>query len=207
MNLDFARRRIIYSDPPIARLFFADTRMSWLWLIVRLYVGYVWISSGAGKLGNPAWTQTGAALQGFWTRAIQVPADASPPITFSWYRDFIAFLLNTGSYVWFAKLITAAELAIGIALVLGAFVGIAAFFGGFMNFNFLMAGVASINPLIFTLSIFLILAWKTAGYLGLDYFLLPLLGTPWRPGAAFSRSMRHGPPGEERGRDESDRAA
>jgi hypothetical protein len=24
-----------------------------------------------------------------------------------------------------------------------------------------------------------ILAWKTAGYYGLDYFLLPRLGTPW----------------------------
>jgi thiosulfate dehydrogenase [quinone] large subunit len=29
--------------------------------------------------------------------------------------------------------------------------------------------------------VFLILAWKTAGYWGLDRFLLPLLGTPWRP--------------------------
>jgi len=26
----------------------------------------------------------------------------------------------------------------------------------------------------------LVLAWKTAGYIGLDRFLLPLLGTPWR---------------------------
>ena len=44
--------------------------MSWVWLIVRVYVGYVWITSGLGKLGNPAWTQTGTALQGFWQQAI-----------------------------------------------------------------------------------------------------------------------------------------
>jgi thiosulfate dehydrogenase [quinone] large subunit len=25
----------------------------------------------------------------------------------------------------------------------------------------------------------LILAWKVAGYIGLDYFLLPWVGTPW----------------------------
>jgi thiosulfate dehydrogenase [quinone] large subunit len=30
------------------------------------------------------------------------------------------------------------------------------------------------------LAIALILAWKTAGHIGLDRFLLPLLGTPWK---------------------------
>jgi len=30
------------------------------------------------------------------------------------------------------------------------------------------------------LGFLLVLAWKTAGYIGLDRFLLPLLGTPWR---------------------------
>ena len=38
------------------------------------------------------------------------------------------------------------------------------------------------------LSILLILAWKNAGYLGLDRFLLPLLGTPWKQRAAATRS-------------------
>lgn len=33
----------------------------------------------------------------------------------------------------------------------------------------------------------LILAWKVAGYYGLDRWLLPRLGTPWRPGALFAR--------------------
>jgi thiosulfate dehydrogenase [quinone] large subunit len=64
---------------------------------------------------------------------------------------------------------------------LGAFTGIAAFFGGFMNWNFMMAGSASTNPLLFAVAVFLILAWKTAGYYGLDRVLLPMLGTPWEP--------------------------
>jgi hypothetical protein len=29
----------------------------------------------------------------------------------------------------------------------------------------------------------LILAWKNAGFIGLDYFLLPLLKTPWKQSA------------------------
>ena len=80
----------------------------------------------------------------------------------------------------------AGELLIGLALIVGAFTGIAAFFGGFMNWNFMMAGSASINPVLFTLSILLILAWKTAGWIGLDRFLLPALGTPWRRGRLFA---------------------
>jgi thiosulfate dehydrogenase [quinone] large subunit len=46
-------------------------------------------------------------------------------------------------------------------------------------------GTASINPVLFTISILLILAWKNAGWIGLDRVLLPLLGTPWRPGRIF----------------------
>jgi thiosulfate dehydrogenase [quinone] large subunit len=33
---------------------------------------------------------------------------------------------------------------------------------------------------MFTLAIGLILGWKVAGYYGLDRYLLPFLGTPWR---------------------------
>ena len=68
---------------------------------------------------------------------------------------------------------------IGIALVLGAFVGIAAFVGGFLNWNFIMAGTASTNGLLFAIAIVLMLAWKVAGWYGLDRWLLPLIGTPW----------------------------
>ena len=71
-------------------------------------------------------------------------------------------------------------LLIGIALILGIFTGIAALFGGFMNWNFMMAGTASSNPLLFVVALGIVMAWKIAGYIGLDYFLLPAIGTPWR---------------------------
>jgi thiosulfate dehydrogenase [quinone] large subunit len=58
--------------------------------------------------------------------------------------------------------------------------GIAAFFGGFMNWNFMMAGSASSNPMLFTVAVLLILAWKVSGYVGADFFLLRWIGTPWR---------------------------
>ncbi|MHB0869299.1 MAG: DoxX family protein [Chloroflexota bacterium] len=178
----FNKRQTVVEDPPLARALFGDTRMSWLWLLVRLYVGYSWITSGLGKLSNPAWMDTGAALKGYWTAAVAIPATGKAPITFDWYRDFLSMLLAGNHHVWFAKLVAFGEVAIGAALILGAFVGVAAFFGGFMNWNFMMAGTASTNPVMFGLAIGLILAWKTAGYLGADRVLLPLLGTPWRRG-------------------------
>jgi thiosulfate dehydrogenase [quinone] large subunit len=175
------------SDPPAARSLFGSPKWAWLWLIARVYVGYTWFNSGLGKVSNPAWMQTGDALKGFWERAVLVPeAPARPAIAFDWYRAFIQSLLDSGAYTWFAKLVVVGELLVGIVLVLGLFTGIAAFAGGFMNWNFMMAGTASINPVLFTLSIFLILAWKIAGWWGLDRFVLPMLGTPWQPGRVFA---------------------
>jgi thiosulfate dehydrogenase [quinone] large subunit len=180
MKAYLARPHREIQDPPLARVLFSDTRMAWVWLIVRVYLGWQWLEAGWHKVTDPGWVAGGEALKGFWTNAIRIPENGRPPIAFDWYRDFIAWLLNTNSYTWFAKLVAYGELLIGIALILGAFVGIAAFFGAFMNWNFLMAGTASTNGLLFTLALFLILAWKIAGYIGLDYYLLPLLGTPWK---------------------------
>lgn len=177
---------IRFTDPPLANALFNNPKLSWLWLIARLYLGYSWLSSGIGKLSNPAWTQSGEALKGFWERAVLIPdAPARPAISFDWYRIFLQSMLDGGAYTWFSKVIIAGELLVGIALILGLFTGIAAFFGGFLNWNFMMAGSASTNPLLFTISILLILAWKTAGWLGLDRWVLPLLGTPWQPGQVF----------------------
>jgi thiosulfate dehydrogenase [quinone] large subunit len=94
-------------------------------------------------------------------------------------------MIDAQAYTWFSKLVYIGEIVIGVALILGLFTGIAAFLGGFMNWNFMMAGSASTNPVLFTLSILLILAWKTAGWWGLDRFVLPALGTPWQPGKVF----------------------
>ncbi len=169
----------IIEDPPFARFLFNDTRSAPLWAIIRVLIGLSWLQSGIGKLGNPAWMETGAALQGFWQNAVAIPESGRPAIAFEWYRGFIQSMLDAGSYTWFAKVIAISETTIGIALILGAFVGVAALLGAFMNWNFIMAGSASTNALLGFGALLLILAWKVAGWWGLDRFLLPLLGTPW----------------------------
>lgn len=190
MAVEVKEGYVIIPDPPITRSLTINTRWALVWFLARLYVGWTWLSAGLGKVQNPAWIQTGVALRGFWERAVVVPEGPSPPpIAFDWYRLFIQSLLEGGHYTWFGPLIAVSETMVGIALLLGAFVGIAAFAGAFLNWNFMMAGTASTNPLLFTLSILLILAWKTAGWWGLDRWLLPLLGTPWRPGKIFREDV------------------
>jgi len=173
--------RHVFDDPPIARFLFGDTRVAWFWLLLRVYLGYNWLDASLHKLTSAAWMSDGTALAGFWTAALKAPGER-PTIAYDWYRAFVQWMLDTGQYVWFAKVIAVGEFLIGAALILGAFVGIAAFFGAFMNWNFIMAGAASTNGMLLVLAVGLILAWKVAGYWGLDRWLLPALGTPWAPG-------------------------
>lgn len=174
-------KHIYVEDPPIARALFSDVRLSWIWLILRVYLGYQWISASLHKLADPGWMETGVSLKGYWTGAVAI-TNGKGPITYGWYRDFLNSLLASNSYTWFGKLVAIGEFAIGLMLIIGAFVGIAATFGAFMNLNFMLAGTASTNPELFLIGMLLILAWKTAGYWGLDRWLLPALGTPWQFG-------------------------
>ena len=112
---------------------------------------------------------------------------ARPRITYDWFRDALTYMLDHEWYTWFAKLVAIGEFLVGLGLVVGALVGIAAFFGTVLNFNFMLAGTTSTNPVLFALTVVIVLGWKVAGWIGLDRFLLPLLGTPWRPGTIAGR--------------------
>ena len=99
-----------------------------------------------------------------------------------------AFVLPNAA-AW-SYLVTFGEILVGLGLIFGCLTGIAAFFGGFMNAAFLFAGTVSVNPLLFVLATWLVLAWRVAGFIGLDFVVLPSLGTPWAPG----RLVRHPAP-------------
>lgn len=87
------------------------------------------------------------------------------------------------------------ELLIGIALIIGAFIGIAAFFGALLRWNFIMAGTASTNGLLLVVAILLVLDWKVAGYYGADLILLRWLGVPWQDN---NKRMDAAPPNNQR---------
>ncbi len=170
-------------DPLVWRLLLGNVFIALVWLPLRFFVGRDWLSAGWHKVTDPEWTQGGTALQSYWERAVAMPEGGRPPITYDWFRQVLQFMLDNGWYTWFAKLIAFGELLVGLGLLVGALVGIAAVFGTVMNFSFMLAGSASTNPVLFGLAVFLVLAWKVAGFWGLDRWLLPILGTPWQRGA------------------------
>jgi thiosulfate dehydrogenase [quinone] large subunit len=180
----------VIADPPLAKFLFSDTRMAVVWLVVRVYVGYSGLDAGWHKIidtgAKTNYIIDGQGILTFWQRIAALPvAPAKPAITYDWYRGFIQFLIDNHAEVVMGKVIAFGETAVGVALILGAFVGIAAVGGAFMNLNFMLAGSASTNPVLLLLGFLLVLAWKTAGHIGLDRYLLPILGTPWKaPNAA-----------------------
>ncbi|WP_433939243.1 DoxX family membrane protein [Paenibacillus lautus] len=169
---------IVVPENPVSMFLFNSTRSAWIWLLVRLYLGYAWLTSGLKKLTAEAWTgsEAGAAIQGFVGGAL-AKAEEGKDVT-GWYASFLeGFVLPNAKL--FAYMVAFGEVLVGLGLILGLLTGIAAFFGGLMNASFLFAGTVSSNPLLFILATWLVLAWKVAGWYGLDRWALPLLGTPW----------------------------
>jgi thiosulfate dehydrogenase [quinone] large subunit len=190
--------------PSMLRFLFTDTRMAWLWLFVRLYVGYQWITAGFAKLtgysiafaafGKPvqggSWVfgvHHGVALRGFLLGAIS-KSSGSFPVVQGWYATFLQHMILPAA-VPFSTLVACGEFCVGLGLIVGALTGIAAFFGIVMNVNYILAGAISVNPILAVLALLLLLAWRTAGYIGIDHFLLRLrLGTsPSATGATISK--------------------
>lgn len=158
----------------LSHFLYSSRKSALLWLVVRLYIGYEWVTAGWDKIHNPAWVgdSAGAAITGFVNNALTKTAGAHPDVQ-GWYASFLQNAVLPNPALW-SNLVAFGEVLVGVAIIVGIFVGIATFFGAFMNLNFMLAGTVSINPIMFVLSVFLILAWRVAGYWGLDRFALPL---------------------------------
>jgi thiosulfate dehydrogenase [quinone] large subunit len=180
---------------PLSRLFFATIRMAWLWLAMRLYVGWQWLMAGWLKLtGYAIWGATpphsaswiftphlGVQLRGFLLHSL-AQGGLQP-----WYASFVRHvaLPQVGLFTY---LVTFGEVCVGLGLICGAFTGIAAIGGVFMSLNYVCAGSVSINPQLVVFGILLALAWRVAGHYGADRVLLPLVGTPWTGSLVWATS-------------------
>ena len=193
---------VTIEEPRVARFLFTSSSAAWIWLAARLFLGYQWLHAGWGKItgveGNTftwhwaftsdSWLRSSASLKGFAGYAASQARKPFAPVNYGWYAAFLRYLARSGG--WMAPWIAIGETLIGIALILGLFTAIAAFCGGMLNMSFGLAGVAGVNPVFFVIEVFLILAWRNAGYYGLDRYVLPMVGTPWHRGRLFTRQKR-----------------
>lgn len=175
-----------FPEPSISRFFTASEGASSLWFVVRMYVGGEWLLAGWEKVTSPAWGGSGKALGGFVAGALAKSSGANPAVQ-GWYAWFLQHIV-TPNVGLFSFLVSWGELAVGLAILVGLLTGIAAGFGILMNMNYLLAGTVSINPILGVLGLFLVLSWRVCGWIGIDRWLLPALGLPWKPGSWFRSS-------------------
>lgn len=159
----------------LAHFFTRDSRSAVLWLVARLYLGYEWTVAGWDKVTNPVWfgADAGAAMNGFVKGALAKTSGLHPDVQM-WYASFLESTVLPNATAW-SNAIAVGELLVGLGLLAGLLTGIAAFFGFFMNLNFMLAGAVSLNPIWMLIAIGLMLSWRVAGYIGLDRYALPKL--------------------------------
>jgi len=160
-----------------------------LYVGIRLFLFLEWFEAFEHKWADPAW-HSGAALNGFWQRAVTPGPTGATPAAFVQYRALLQWLIDTGAASWFTYVIMGAEIAIALGLLFGCLTGWAAFFGFVMNMSFLLAGTTSTNPLLVILQLLCMFGYSVAGYWGLDRWLLPTIGTPWDRGVAHEPGQR-----------------
>ncbi len=152
-----------------------------IWLVIRLWVGYEFLTAGWDKVAGKdaaVWVgdKAGVGIKGFLTFASspQMTGGAHPSVL-GWYADLIknVFIPSAGVLTY---MVAYGEVLVGLALIFGLFTRFAAFWAAFLNLMFLLAGSTGVNPPMFTLEVFILLVGGTAGLIGLDYFALPVLG-------------------------------
>lgn len=147
-----------------------NSLVAYLFVVLRVYLGWLWLHAGYEKLNNPAWVgdNAGAAMTGFVKGALAKTVGAHPDVSM-WYAWFLENAVVPYIEIW-SYVITFGELFVGLGLIFGLFTYLAAFFGGFMNYNFLFAGTVSSNPIMLLMTIAIMFGNKQATALSLDKY-------------------------------------
>lgn len=136
--------------------------------ILRIYIGYQWLTSGFGKI-----TSGGFDAGGFIQGAIASAGGENPAVQ-GWWAAFLETVALPFSDV-FSFVVMWGEFLVGAALILGIFTNFAALMGITMNFAFLFSGTVSTNAQMVLITVFLIVAGYNAGRYGLDHWVIPFL--------------------------------
>jgi thiosulfate dehydrogenase [quinone] large subunit len=137
--------------------------------VVRLYLGYSWLTAGFHKLSG------GFDAAGFLKGAIANPVKG--PDGSAVYAGYVSFLQHFAlpNVDLFNTIIPLGEFLVGLGLILGCLTTAAAFFGVVMNLSFIMAGTVSHSPTDIIMGAIIIAAGYNAGRFGLDRWVVPFI--------------------------------
>jgi len=146
---------------------------SWMWLIIRLYLGYQWVTAGWHKVAGDKPFDAAGFIKGAIANSVPAKPGAKP-IVQAWWASFLKTyaLPNTGLFNF---LVSYGEVLVGLALIVGFATLFAATMGMVMNLSFMLSGTVSSSPNYVALQFVLItLGGAYAGYLGVDYWFRPV---------------------------------
>lgn len=154
-----------------------------IWTILRVWIGWQWLTSGWGKVfgeGREVWVgnKAGIAITGFLKGALGKTAGEHPDVQ-AWYGWFINNIALPNAKI-LSYLVAFGELLVGIALLLGLLTVPALLGGFFLSLNFLLAGAVSMNPIFLTIEAILLLVGPASYSIGLDRWAIPDISKRWR---------------------------
>ena len=139
-----------------------------LLVILRVYLGWTWLTSGLGKVTGEF------SAGGFLQAAVANPVVKGEEVIYPFYVSFLENVALPYEGL-FSTMVAWGEIIVGLGLILGLLTTTAAFFGIVMNFSFLLAGTISTNPIMILLGIIILVAGANAGRIGVDRYLIPFV--------------------------------
>lgn len=143
----------------------AHSLSAWFVLALRLMMGFAFLNAGVSKLLGPE------PFSAYGYLAFAVPANGGPAV------DLFAWMAGNASFMAFVDIaVPFGQMAIGLGLLVGAFVRLAAFFGAMMMAMFYVANWNVAHGLIngdfaYMLVFLAIAAFGAGRILGLDQYI------------------------------------
>jgi thiosulfate dehydrogenase [quinone] large subunit len=139
--------------------------------VLRLYLGYSWLTAGFAKLTGGFDVNASGFLKDVIANPVKGP-DGN--VVYGTYLSFLkSFALPKVGV--FNTIVPLGEFLVGLGLILECLTTAPMFFGLIMNFSYLMAGTVSHNPSDILLGAIILFAGFNAVKFGLDHCVVPLV--------------------------------
>jgi thiosulfate dehydrogenase [quinone] large subunit len=148
----------------IVRWPFTARQAAPIWLLLRLYVAWVFITMGIAKIEG-----------GFLTgdpigEMLKLVANGAIPVPFEFYRGVAGMLVEAGLTPMISFSMPFLEIAIALSLATGVLTPLAAFGALLLNINFVLSGIGQIDfdfPYMVA-EVLLIMGYSVVGVIGFE---------------------------------------
>src|SRR5262245_60696991 len=155
----------------VVRWPFTSRHAAPIWLLLRLYVAWVFLTMGIAKI-------EGGFLSGDPIgEMLKLVANGAIPVPFEFYRGVAGLLVGAGLTALISHSMPFLELALALALATGVLTPLAAFGALLLNINFVLSGIGQIAfdfPYMVA-EILLMMGYSVVGVIGFEKLALRIL--------------------------------